>query len=563
MLISGILESGLNAVTAGIITELFIWVLIISFSLSLFWKKNNRHNTFTNYAPTLLTSLGILGTFTGIIIGLLDFDTQNIQESIGPLLDGLKTAFITSLVGMLFSIAFKGIVTSGVLANNIVKGEKPQEVDATDIYAVMESQVKATQELNKSIGAGDESSLIGQVKLMRSDMSDSQKNTNKTLNNLNETLAHIQGQVSLQTENFTAFEDRLWIKLQDFADMMSKSATEQVIEALKQVISDFNNNLTEQFGENFKQLNEAVVKLVDWQENYKGQLGDMQEKYALGVQAISDTEKSVANISEEAKSIPATMEKLKTTIDINQHQIDELDRHLEAFKDIRDKAVEAVPDIRKQIDMAIEGATQANTVLAKGMQDSADNMGQLLIESSTQFKDSVSQTNAAMIESAQATANTSEQIQKDFSTTLEDINNHNRNLIAELTDGGKSLNENYQAVVSKLSTDIDGIAKTFTTGIKDTQDSLSKTIEEQATEGRKQASQILSGLNNAVEEALKSTGESVKKQVEMIDKASEREIEQVMTAMGTALTTITNKFTQDYQRLVQEMEKVVNTTTYK
>ena len=92
---------------------------------------------------------------------------------------------------------------------------------------------------------------------------------------------------------------------------------------------------------------------------------------------------------------------------------------------------------------------------------------------------------------------------------------------------------------------------------------MSRTIEEQATEGRKQASQILSGLNNAVEEALKSTGESVKKQVEMIDKASEREIEQVMTAMGTALTTITNKFTQDYQRLVQEMEKVVNTTTYK
>jgi len=563
VLISGILESGLSAVTAGIITELFIWVLILSFSLSLFWKKNNRHNTFTNYAPTLLTSLGILGTFTGIIIGLLDFDTQNIQESIGPLLDGLKTAFITSLVGMLFSIAFKGIVTSGVLAKNIVKGEKPQEVDATDIYAVMEAQVKATQELNNSIGAGDESSLIGQVKLMRSDMSDSQKNTNKTLNNLNETLAHIQGQVSLQTENFTAFEDRLWIKLQDFADMMSKSATEQVIEALKQVISDFNNNLTEQFGENFKQLNEAVVKLVDWQENYKGQLGDMQEKYALGVQAISDTEKSVANISEEAKSIPVTMEKLKTTIDVNQHQIDELDRHLEAFKEIRDKAVEAVPDIRKQIDMAIEGATQANTVLAKGMQDSAESMGKILTENSEQFKDSVNQTNAAMIESAQATANTSEQIQENFTDTLKDINDHNRNLLEELTTGGKNLNENYQSVVSKLVEDIDGMSKSLSSGLESTQASLQGTIEEQATEGRKQASQILSGLNNAVEEALKSTGESVKKQVEMIDKASEREIEQVMTAMGTALTTITNKFTQDYQRLVQEMEKVVNTTTYK
>ena len=561
-MLSGMLEAGLSTITAGTITELFMWVLLVAFGLSLYWKKEGRHNTFTNYAPTLLTSLGILGTFTGIIIGLLDFDTKNIQESIGPLLDGLKTAFITSLVGMLFSIAFKGIVSSGVLANNTIEGDKPDEVDATDIYAIMESQVVATQELSKSIGGGDESSLIGQMKLMRSDASDAQKNTANVLSSLNETLASIQSQVNLQSENFTAFEDRLWIKLQDFADMMSKSATEQVIEALKQVITDFNNNLTEQFGENFKQLNEAVLNLVDWQENYKGQLGDMQEKYALGVQAISETEKSVGNISEEAKNIPLTMEKLKSTIDVNQHQIDELDRHLEAFKDIRDKAVDAVPDIRKQIDMAIEGATEANTVLAKGMQDSAESMGKVLAENSEQFKDSVNQTNAAMIESAQATAKTSDQIQQDFSTTLEDINNHNRNLIDELTTGGKNLNENYQTVVSKLATDIDAMSKSLASGIESTQTSLQGTIEEQAAEGRKQAGQILSGLNSAVEEALKSTGESVKKQVEMIDAASEREITQIMTAMGGALTTITNKFTQDYQRLVKEMEKVVNTTTY-
>lgn len=59
--------------------------------------------------------------------------------------------------------------------------------------------------------------------------------------------------------------------------MMSKSATEQVINALKEVISDFNNNLVEQFGENFKQLNAAVLELVQWQENYKQQLLQMTE----------------------------------------------------------------------------------------------------------------------------------------------------------------------------------------------------------------------------------------------------------------------------------------------
>lgn len=45
-------------------------------------------------------ALGILGTFTGIIIGLLNFDTESIDTSIPVLLDGLKTAFITSIVGM-------------------------------------------------------------------------------------------------------------------------------------------------------------------------------------------------------------------------------------------------------------------------------------------------------------------------------------------------------------------------------------------------------------------------------------------------------------------------------
>lgn len=562
MLISGFLESGLSAITAGLVTELFIWVLLVVFGLSLYWKKQNRHNTFTSYAPTLLTSLGILGTFAGIIIGLLDFDTKNIQESIGPLLDGLKTAFITSLVGMLFSIVFKGIVSSGFLSKNTVQNERQDGIDASDIYEVMESQLATTKELNKAIGDGSESSLIGQIKLLRSDAGDAQNKTANSLNTLNETLSAIHSKVNLQTENFTEFENRLWIKLQDFADMMSKSATEQVIEALKEVVSDFNSNLTEQFGENFKQLNEAVLKLVEWQENYKRQLADMQKQYELGVQAITDTEKSVVTISEETKNIPLAMENLKSIIDLNQIQIDELDRHLVAFKDIREKAVEALPDIHKQIDTAIEGAKNANKVLAKGMQESAESMGKILGENSEEFKKCVNQTNTAISKSAQSAINSSEKIKESFEDAFKDISDKNRSLINELIAGGESLNENYKAVVGRLENDIEKISKSLASGLEGAQVSLQRIIEDQAEEGRKQAGQILSGLNSAVEDALKNTGESVKKQVEMIDAASEREITQIMTAMGGALTTITNKFTQDYQLLVKEMERVVNTTTY-
>ena len=69
--------------------------------------------------------------------------------------------------------------------------------------------------------------------------------------------------------------------------MVSRLATEQVRAALKTVIQDFNNNLIEQVGENFKQMNTAVLELVTWQKNYKQQLAEMKAQHDHGVQAIT------------------------------------------------------------------------------------------------------------------------------------------------------------------------------------------------------------------------------------------------------------------------------------
>ena len=66
---------------------------------------------------------------------------------------------------------------------------------------------------------------------------------------------------------------------------MAKGATEQIIDALRQVIIDFNENLTEQFGENFKALDASVKKLVEWQENYKTQVELMSEQYQQSVES--------------------------------------------------------------------------------------------------------------------------------------------------------------------------------------------------------------------------------------------------------------------------------------
>jgi hypothetical protein len=345
---SSFLEGLLRGLNPETVTSVIIFIMIAIFIASSVLAKKNKAADFVHYTATLLTTLGIFGTFVGIVIGLLYFDHTKIDASISLLLNGLKTAFITSLAGMLSSLLFKSLLTTPLLRP---KFQSDEVINASpeQILSAMQNQVKETQALKEAIVGNHESTLFGLLTLMRSDMNDNAKLA-KQLSVEN---------AEKQLESFATFSDKLWIKLQDFADTLSKSATEQVIEALKQVITDFNNNLTEQFGENFKQLNLAVIKLVDWQENYKQQLEHMHTQYEHGVQAITLTESSVANISEQSKAIPQTMNDLQLVMEMNQHQISELGNHLEAFKDILDRAVEAVPEIRQQVENTVTEITKA------------------------------------------------------------------------------------------------------------------------------------------------------------------------------------------------------------
>jgi len=47
-----------------------------------------------------IVSIGVLGTFVGIFIGLQAFNPDDIVNSVNDILLGLKTAFFTSIVGM-------------------------------------------------------------------------------------------------------------------------------------------------------------------------------------------------------------------------------------------------------------------------------------------------------------------------------------------------------------------------------------------------------------------------------------------------------------------------------
>ena len=93
-------------------------------------NKLQERRMWIEQIPSLISTLGVLGTFLGITIGLMNFNPNVLDESIPLLLEGLKTAFFTSLAGMIGSLILSKYVSSvyddndkGMSDINIAAGE--------------------------------------------------------------------------------------------------------------------------------------------------------------------------------------------------------------------------------------------------------------------------------------------------------------------------------------------------------------------------------------------------------------------------------------------------------
>lgn len=76
-------------------------------------KKMHWNMRMLDAASGTLVGLGLLGTFLGLTLGITGFDnssSEKINESIKLLLNGMGTAFLTSLIGMLLSLVYTVVI---------------------------------------------------------------------------------------------------------------------------------------------------------------------------------------------------------------------------------------------------------------------------------------------------------------------------------------------------------------------------------------------------------------------------------------------------------------------
>ena len=311
------------------ITQLFCWGILACFGICLvvgFWKKSALR-----FSQSTTTVLGILGTFVGIALGLNNFDANNIEQSVPPLLAGLKTAFLTSIVG---------IGTS--LLTRIATPWMP-------LGARKDSEGATVQTL---------------AELLQEQLEAGKENHEQTLESLESIRSSVSGEgdTSLLTQvtrlrtTFTDKQDELIKEFNDFAENMAEANSEKLIKALEEVMRDFNAKINEQFGDNFQQLNEGVGKLVKWQGNYAQQTEEMIDQFNKTVStieqvgdSIAQVRGSIAQIAEGSGAITEAAERLAPILTAIQEQRKYMEGYLSEFADISEKAGKLLPTLDAKI----------------------------------------------------------------------------------------------------------------------------------------------------------------------------------------------------------------------
>lgn len=165
--------------------------IIICFILVLKYKNSEKlvaNRRIVEYFPTFISTLGVLGTFWGITKGLLAFDTTDLDRSIPGLLDGLKTAFFTSLAGMIGSMILSAFINrkqderdGGVSDINQAAGEITKS-----IKAMSEANTETIRSIQKQLAdqEADRKAFYRTVGDVMRNMSDTQKAITSSIDSL-------------------------------------------------------------------------------------------------------------------------------------------------------------------------------------------------------------------------------------------------------------------------------------------------------------------------------------------------------------------------------------------
>jgi DNA anti-recombination protein RmuC len=317
-------------------TIIVVLSILTLFSPRLF--KSTKKSLSVQELSSMATSMGILFTFGGIAIGLVNFDVNNIQASIPQLLSGLKTAFFTSIAGIAAGIIVKR--WPEVYGIKIRKDDAQGATVETLAYLlkqIQQDQKDGFEKLSVALAGDGETTLLTQIQKLRTSVNDNFETLNSSFN--------------------------------EFAEKMVADSTQSLIDALTEVMEDFNTKINEQFGDNFKKLNEAVGAMLEWQQEYKTQVTQLTEIFKQTAQSINDVKDNLEEISNDSSKFAETNDKLSTTLD-------ELLDGLDGLSQLGNQAKETLPVLNSNIEELTNNFSERVKAATENIKEQAEHLTQ-------------------------------------------------------------------------------------------------------------------------------------------------------------------------------------------
>ncbi|MBY6191681.1 hypothetical protein KUV22_14705 [Microbulbifer agarilyticus] len=311
---SEFLRSVFVALSPDAVTEGFLSLMLVLFALALVCRFVRRADEFVEQAPGLLTSLGILGTFTGVIIGLFEFSLADIDESIATLLDGLKTAFITSVCGIGLSIVLRALTRFIP-----VPGDVAEVTDLADIR-------DALQQLQSELVQGQERQLK-------------------------------------QSEN----------QLSDFSKQVSQALVEQmeqvVVRFNERVENQFGENMT-RFGENFARFDAMVETLTQEYKAHEERVEYWSEHCDTAVMGLVQVARDLQTIHQQLAEVPQFFDGMENVNAQAREQMHAVTEQLDRYRGVAAQMQNVLPHLGERIDQFVKGIDVVQQVMTSDMQQS-------------------------------------------------------------------------------------------------------------------------------------------------------------------------------------------------
>jgi len=293
------------------------WTLVligIVFLLTIYFHFFHYSSKTAELAPNILTSIGIFGTFLGVALGLWHFDTTDIHGSVPKLMDGLKTAFWSSIAGLLGALTIKLRSTFSQAGRRTVTQTRAASIDDLD----------------------------ASLKLLADQFNNQREDSMQSL-------------LKRQHEDNQNGVRQIVYVLEHYEERMADANAKALVEAIEAVMQDFNARINEQYGDNFKRLNESVGKMLDWQNNYRAQLQqliDEQERTAGSMKEASNAFEYMVKHANAFNGISESLQELLSGLDAQRSNLQD---QLGGLAAVVNNAADGLPQLEERIGALTTG----------------------------------------------------------------------------------------------------------------------------------------------------------------------------------------------------------------